>query len=157
MRPVVTLVPATEALWHAFYRAYVPDPMMDATPWRYDCEAVSQSWTRKGRDSARRYFYIHADGVLTGEIYLKHIDLARGTSSLGMALVDDRFKGRGMGTEALQQLIGYAFGTLGLEALVADAVHRNTRSRRMLERCGFVFTHSDDTFHYFRLVKGDAP
>ena len=153
----VTLVPATEALWHDFYRAYVPDLMMDATPWQYDFDRVSDSWSLKGSDPTRRYFYILADGVLAGEIYLKHMDIARGTSSLGMALVDDRFKSRGIGTEALRQLIAYAFGTLGLTALDADTVHRNTRSRRVLEKCGFAFTGSDDTFHYFHLEREATP
>jgi len=153
----VTLVPGSETLWHDFYRAYVPDPMMDEAPWQYNFERMSEAWARKGSDPARRYFYIHAKGTLAGEIYLKHMDVARGTSNLGMALVDDRFKNRGIGTEALGLLIAYAFGTLGLRALEADTVHRNTRSRHVLEKCGFVLTGSDDIFHYFRLERGDTP
>ncbi|MBS7538465.1 GNAT family N-acetyltransferase [Ancylobacter lacus] len=47
---------------------------------------------------------------------------------------------RGIATEAVRALIDYAFGELGLEALVAAARVVNPASRRVIEKCGFQWT-----------------
>ncbi|WP_029355066.1 GNAT family N-acetyltransferase [Bosea sp. 117] len=47
---------------------------------------------------------------------------------------------KGIATEAVRALIDYAFGELGLEALVAAARVVNPASRRVVEKCGFQWT-----------------
>lgn len=47
---------------------------------------------------------------------------------------------KGIATEAVRALIDYAFGDLGLEALVAAARVVNPASRRVVEKCGFQWT-----------------
>jgi RimJ/RimL family protein N-acetyltransferase len=42
-----------------------------------------------------------------------------------------------LATEAVQLLLDFAFGTLGLHRIEADADPRNERSLRLLERQGF--------------------
>lgn len=44
---------------------------------------------------------------------------------------------RGLATGAGRAVIAYAVGTLGLEALEAEALRRNAPSRRVLEKLGF--------------------
>lgn len=46
-------------------------------------------------------------------------------------------QGRGYATEAVAALVGYAFGTLGVERIQATADERNAPSIRVVERLGF--------------------
>ena len=46
------------------------------------------------------------------------------------------FRGRGYATEAVQALIGYAFGTLGLRRIVATTEYDNDRSQALMRRIG---------------------
>jgi len=48
--------------------------------------------------------------------------------------------GKGIATEAARALIDYAFGDLGMEALIASARVVNPASRRVIEKCGFQWT-----------------
>ncbi|HEV7777245.1 MAG TPA: ribosomal protein S5-alanine N-acetyltransferase [Luteibacter sp.] len=48
-----------------------------------------------------------------------------------------RHQGKGLMHEALEALIGHAFGPLGLHRVMANYMPRNERSGRLLERLGF--------------------
>jgi hypothetical protein len=54
--------------------------------------------------------------------------------------------GQGIGTSAARLVTGYAFGTLGLAEVRAEALQRNLASRRLLEKVGF---------HLLRAIPGD--
>jgi [ribosomal protein S5]-alanine N-acetyltransferase len=45
--------------------------------------------------------------------------------------------GRGVATEAVRQMVGYAFGDLGLHRLEAGTLPQNAGSQRVLQRNGF--------------------
>ena len=49
-----------------------------------------------------------------------------------------RHEGRGLMTEALRAVVAHAFGPMRLHRLMANHVPENERSRRVLERLGFV-------------------
>jgi RimJ/RimL family protein N-acetyltransferase len=49
--------------------------------------------------------------------------------------------GNGYATEAARALVDHAFGELGYEELLAGARVTNPASRRVLEKCGFQWTH----------------
>jgi [ribosomal protein S5]-alanine N-acetyltransferase len=49
-----------------------------------------------------------------------------------------RHEGRGLMTEALRAVVTHAFGEMRLHRLMANHVPENDRSRRVLERLGFV-------------------
>jgi ribosomal-protein-alanine N-acetyltransferase len=58
-------------------------------------------------------------------------------------------------TEAIEAIVHYAFGTLGLAYLEAFVLDGNERSRRTLERAGFRHTgllpeHGEDEFGVLR-------
>jgi RimJ/RimL family protein N-acetyltransferase len=147
----VSLVSYTSKSWHEFYYSFVPDPIMDATPYIYDYERVESAYKARMSDNTREYFAIVHDGKSIGQIYLKHIDLESKTSSFGIALADDSVKGRGFGTEAINLLINYAFRDLGLVTVFADTLLHNTRSQHVLKKVGFMFTHEDDMFKHYRI------
>lgn len=51
--------------------------------------------------------------------------------------IDSRMQGRGLGSEAVERLVRYAFDELKLRRLVAVTDDRNLKSARMLHRLGF--------------------
>ena len=52
------------------------------------------------------------------------------------------FWGNGIAAEATQAIIDYAFKTEDIKAVAATARSSNHQSKRVLEKCGFQFTHS---------------
>lgn len=77
-----------------------------------------------------------ATDVLVGDCAL-HVDgRDPGRAEIGYTLAPAH-QGRGFATEAVDALVGYAFGTLGIERIQATADERNAPSIRVLERLGF--------------------
>jgi len=147
----VGLVPTTNELWHEFWKGYIADPMMSDTKHIYEHDICERIYWEKMDDATRKYFSIMYDGKVVGYIYLKHMDREKKSSEFGIALIDDSVKGKGFGTEAIALLLAYAFNELGLEVVLANAVLRNVRSQHVLEKIGFVYTHSDSRFKYYKL------
>ena len=88
-------------------------------------------------DPSRSYFGIQApDGDLTGVIWLSHIDWRVRKAEVGIYL--GRNRGKGFGSEALRELIQYAFMTLNLNKLWATVFSFNEASKRLFEGGGFV-------------------
>jgi len=149
----VTLVSCTNELWHEVHKKYVPDSMMDETPYEYDFERCEKAYNIRKADVTRKYFAILYNGNAIGDIYFKHISMDEKSAEFGIALTDDSVKGKGFGTEAIKLLVNYAFHDLGMETILANTVHRNTRSRHVLEKIGFTYINEDDTFKYYKLVR----
>ena len=139
----------TKELWHEFSRNYIPDPMMDNTPYIYDFEREEKSYNSRMGDSSRFYFAIVRDNKAIGRIYLKHMDREKTECGFGIALVNDSVKGQGFGSEAIKLLIDYAVNVLGFKTIKADSVLRNIRSQHVLEKSGFAYTHEDLVFKYY--------
>lgn len=76
------------------------------------------------------------DDRVIGTCTLFHLDADHRRAEVGFALRRDRW-GQGLMTEALRTMIDFAFGTLDLHRLEADADPRNVRSLAVLERQGF--------------------
>ena len=75
-------------------------------------------------------------GLLRTTINAPHDPEFRGTVEV-MAAFEPDVWGRGYATEALEGIVSYAFGALGLLRLAAVADVPNEASHRMLERVGF--------------------
>jgi RimJ/RimL family protein N-acetyltransferase len=73
-----------------------------------------------------------------------------GTVMLGYGLAEQA-RGFGYATEALRGLIVYAFSHPEVTQIVADTDLDNVASHRVLEKTGFVRTHSTDTAHWYGL------
>jgi RimJ/RimL family protein N-acetyltransferase len=61
--------------------------------------------------------------------------------------------GHGLATEGAQALLPYAFGMMGLNALVSFTIPTNARSRRVMEKLGMTYDPADD-FDHPRLPEG---
>ena len=88
-----------------------------------------------------------------GETGIKHIDWEKREGELSIHLQNDAVKNRGIGTEAERLLLAYAFDELGLTAVTARVIEKNTRSRRVLEKVGFVFVRQENGFLHYRCEK----
>ena len=58
------------------------------------------------------------------------------------------FWGRGLIPEATRELIRHAFADLGLETLWCGYFDGNEKSKRVQEKCGFVYDHTDKDIHW---------
>lgn len=65
-------------------------------------------------------------------------------------MINDSYKNKGYGTAAERLILEYAFRELEMQTVFADALIGNQRSQRVLEKVGFIKTHQDDQFVYYR-------
>ena len=132
-----------------------PDTFMDMSrfsEYRYSPEETLKRYERYCA-SDRRHFLIVVDNRPVGEIGLKHIDWAKREGELSIHLQNDAVKNRGIGTQAERLLLDYAFDELGMNAVTARVVVKNTRSRHVLEKVGFIFVRQEGDFLHYRREK----
>ena len=155
----LSLQKMTRELCHEFYKHFENDPdiYMDLkkfAPYRYDPSKVDAYFDAQQRPD-RLVFALLSDGQPIGEIKFKNIDRIKRECSLGIHLQNDSVKGKGYGTLGEKLAVQYAFDRLGMRAINADVVLKNTRSMHVLEKLGFRCLGGDDTFRYYRLEKND--
>ena len=105
-------------------------------PYVYDEVAVNRYFDAKGQDASRRLF-----AIMLGEC------------TLSIHMQNDAVKGKGYGTQAERLAVKIAFDELGMAAVNADTVMKNTRSQHVLEKAGFRFVGEDGTFKYYRIER----
>jgi RimJ/RimL family protein N-acetyltransferase len=74
-----------------------------------------------------------------------------GQVTIGYGLVE-QYRGRGLGTEALEALIAYCRTKPEVRTILADTDVENTVSQRVLEKCGFTFIRADSESSFYRLA-----
>lgn len=156
----ITLKPMTRELCHMLFNGWENDPVMYAdpagfVPYRYDPETVDRYFDSK-QEPSRVVLAIMLGDQPIGEIHLKHIDPDVGACTMGIHLKNDLFKGRGYGTHAEHLALRYAFETLGLKTVYADALSGNVRSQHVLEKAGFRFLEEKNGFRYYRCDRNDC-
>ena len=120
--------------------------------YRYSPETTRKRFERYCAPD-RRHFLIMLDGRPVGETGIKHIDWEKREGELSIHLQNDAVKNRGIGTAAERLLLTYAFDELGLTAVTARVIEKNTRSRRVLEKVGFVFVRQENGFLHYRFLR----
>ncbi len=100
-------------------------------------EAIADSLLRGAGGTMAAYVILDGAGAVVGRINLNNI--VRGpfqSASMGYWL-DEAAGGRGLATAAVAELVGIAFGALGLHRVEAGTVPDNGRSQAVLRRNGF--------------------
>lgn len=64
---------------------------------------------------------------------------------IGYALSPD-FWGRGLMPEAVEELLRYGFEELGLQSIWCNHWEQNQKSRRVIEKCGFLYRFTENTW-----------
>ncbi len=82
-------------------------------------------------------FVIVVDGEVVGHISIKNVDGERGEAEVGY-WIGRPYWGRGYASEAVRQIVAFAFEERGLRRLYAHVLAHNPASGRVLEKCGFI-------------------
>lgn len=78
-----------------------------------------------------------ATGAWVGEVVLNSWDPPNGSCNF-RTMFGPQGRDRGLGTEAVRLLVGYAFEQLGLHRVALEVYAFNPRARRAYEKAGFV-------------------
>ena len=160
----ITLQPMTRERMHELYRGFVfdPDIFMDMELYEknknyvYDERKVDALFDMRSSEEGSTAFAVMLDGRVIGEVGLRHADPETGECELSIHLQNDSVKNKVCGTQAEKQAVAFAFETLGLRAVLADAVKSNARSRHVLEKVGFIPCGEDESFVYYRIERPQA-
>lgn len=150
----ISLCVMTRELCHRLFQGWENDPDIYAdmerfAAYHYDGAAVDRYFDTK-QNANRVMLAVMKGGAPIGEIQLKQIDREKGECTLSVHMQNDAVKGHGYGTRAEQLAAQYAFDVLGLAAVNADTIIKNTRSQHVLEKAGFHFVKEENGFRYYR-------
>lgn len=73
-----------------------------------------------------------------GTASIRHIDLQHRTAETGMGLLYETDRGKGIGGEVKSLVLDFAFEVMGLHTVMCTIDNRNDRSRRSVEKSGYV-------------------
>lgn len=154
---MIELKKMTRELCHELHKGWSNDASiyMDMSlfkPYSYNKASVDRYFDSKNEPS-RIIFAIMLDGKPIGELQLKQIDLEKAECTLSIHMQNDAVKDKGYGTQAEQLAVKYAFDELGMVAVNADTIMKNTRSQHVLEKVGFHLIGEDGTFKYYRIER----
>lgn len=82
-------------------------------------------------------FVVEVDGALVGTVSLFGPDALARHAEVGIALLPDA-RGRGIGTEAIAQIVEFAFVRRNLRRVHLEAIASNVGAIRAYEKAGFV-------------------
>ena len=153
----MTLRIMTRELCHQLYKGWENDlsiyrDLKEFVTYRYDEDAVNKYFDTR-QNPSRILLAIMKGEKPIGELQLKQINIAGKECTLSIHLQNDTVKGKGYGTRAEQLAIRYAFDVLGMVAVNADTIVKNTRSQHVLEKVGFKFIRQENGFKYYRYEK----
>jgi RimJ/RimL family protein N-acetyltransferase len=72
-----------------------------------------------------------------GTIGLQNISREHLRADLGITIGETRWQKKGVATESIRLLLGYAFSNLGLHQIRAEVFESNTAALRLFLKCGF--------------------
>ena len=78
-----------------------------------------------------------ASGRMIGSCGFSSIDIKTNTAEVGCVL-NEKYWGRGLATEAVGELIRYAQTTLKLDKLYAEIMENNISSKKLFSKLGFI-------------------
>ena len=154
---MIELKKMTRGLCHELYKGWSNDASiyMDMSlfkPYSYNKASADRYYDSKNEPS-RIIFAIMLDGKPIGELQLKQIDLEKAECTLSIHMQNDAAKEKGYGTQAERLAVKYAFDELGMVAVNADTIMKNTRSQHVLEKAGFHLIGEDGAFKYYRIER----
>ncbi len=151
---MITIQKMTKELARAYFENYQHDLalFLDETackPYEYTVE-WADAYVDRYVALGREHLAIMLDERCIGEAIFKNQNPDEQCCTLGICLQNDSVKNKGYGTKAEILLMDHAFNQMKMKTVFADALLKNTRSQHVLEKVGFVETHRDETFVYYR-------
>ncbi len=145
----ISLRTCTREEYHRIWKAYVADPIMDPDFYFYDEKTVDKMYDSIVKKEAwyPRVGIFLSQVTTIGEVSFKRIDYEKSRCELGIALVNDNYKGLGYGTEAVKLAIDYAFNTLKLKYIFTDTMGSNIAMQKIFNKFGFEFINKAEHFY----------
>ncbi len=78
------------------------------------------------------------DGTHVGELCFKGLN-SNGMAEIGYGILE-KYQGKGYATEAVKAISNWAFQEPKVSVIEAEIDNKNIASRKVLEKCGFVYT-----------------
>ncbi len=143
----------SDEMYYEYFKDYDNDPDLyfdkdKYEPYIYSAEGVARYIERKKRKQQIPMAIVHDEEII-GELIFKEF-VPNDSVTIGISLRRSKYKDHGYGTQAEKLALDYAFGTLGVKTVLADSILTNTRSQHVLEKVGFVETHRDEMFIYYK-------
>ena len=112
---------------------------MSLSAFRYDREQISNSYRYNygGFQKGYAHFGIFLDDTPIGSFQLKRINPEKRSCEFGIILQCDRYKNRGIGTEAIRIGMNIARSKYQVRTVYGDTAGRNVRMQRVFEKLGF--------------------
>ncbi len=83
-------------------------------------------------------FIIEMNGKIVGIVGLSNINWISRNAYLSIAIYDENYHGKGIGKEASELLLSYAFDYLNLDKINLEVYEYNERAIRLYKKLGFV-------------------
>ncbi|MEO1704620.1 MAG: GNAT family N-acetyltransferase [Pseudomonadota bacterium] len=110
---------------------------MDPAQVRPLTEAAAEAWV--AAQAREPYGWILEEGGrCIGSIRIHLINWADKRAHLSLGILDETKLGQGLGTEAMETVVAFAFGPLGLHRLTVRSLDFNERAISAYEKVGFV-------------------
>jgi RimJ/RimL family protein N-acetyltransferase len=119
-----------------FMRAMYAEPMRPLSP-----NVIKKKYAEAEKErqpSIRFSVRLCADDRLIGFVRFIHIDWSIGGARLLLGIVDEKDRGKGYGTEAMQLALNYAFLEMNLYRLSASVLENNDHALAFLRKHDFV-------------------
>lgn len=108
----------------------------------------------QGEQNVRLGIFLRDGGVI-GDVALQDINRVHRSCSVGIGIAKRCHRGKGYGTQAVDRMLWYGFGFLGMERIFASTLEMNLGAQRSLEKCGFVLEGTEREAIYLNGRKWD--
>lgn len=129
------------ASWYASDNDFEITLMAGDPLWPRSRAEVEADYDRRGGQPEKRSvgytIYDRATAAAIGGLGLRDIDWLTGCATLGIAIYDKRYWGKGYGTEAICLLLDWAFTYVGLHNIMLETYAYNERSLASYRKVGF--------------------
>ena len=114
-------------------------------------QRIERHAEKAGEDAYDFVICLLADDRPIGEAMLFELDRQNGSAELGIFIGEQDEWGKGYGTDAVNALVDFGFGSLRLERIWLNVWTENPRARRAYEKAGFVL---EGTLRHDRYERG---
>lgn len=109
----------------------------------------------KSEEGMKIFFTILSDEKNIGFMGLSCINRKIGNAIVFILIGKDGYRGRGIGKESMDYLIGYAFNEIGLKSLYLEVDKSNLRAIKLYDNLGFKRLGEDDKFLIMTLSRSN--
>lgn len=103
-------------------------------------EEIKKQWFPDYKDDKNIWFEIwyKENQIPIGMVGLFKINYIYQTAEIGIFIGETKYWGKGIGTEAVNMILDYAFNTLNFRKILGGVNTTNTQSLKMFKKVGFI-------------------